>query len=850
MHPLHDYLAAQLAERLRSRKLVVWYDPRCEFAPFIQELRGPTGESGAQATITASDQVAELIEYTGSFFEVRTAVEPRACGDAPEPTLVYLPGCVRDHRESVLMELEKAGLTWEPSLQQQARNVLERKYTLGVVDELLPPERQVEYGVVVRALTAAPGNEPPSILKSVFPEARGTDSLLATWIAGDARDSEIETKGADGELLKLLRARLGLTPPPGASLAKVRAVTVRYLLAGEFRGDLRGAPPASLHGIPGPGSKEEEEAVRALAACLRKEFAEAYCTLADSVEQELGLRNAELPGETLGAIDTFRFEERRLLTYCGTLIAGSRFDEALAVINEREQSFWLDRDVARRAQWEACRRMAELGRAAVAVGAAVRQAAGDADAWIRAYTAPEGWYCLDQAQRRLETWTANLDDEPEERALGVVRRQYEDVCQAMAAGFTRALEKSGWALPTTLHQTDLYAQVVAERPRPTAYFLVDALRFEMGVELAERLAKASEVSLKPAAAVLPSITPLGMAALQPGASSSYSVVEQGGKLGARIDDAFLPEVSARKKFAASRIPKLVDLALDELLSLAPTALARKIQGAQVVVVRSQEIDHAGEAGFTFQARQVMDTVIDNLCRATRKLATAGVEQAVLTADHGHLFFPTDRDASMRIDAPGGQTVDLHRRCWIGRGGATPAGCVRVSAAALGYASDLDFVFPAGAGVFKAGGELAYHHGGPSLQELIIPVIVARTATRKRVETQSEPITATGAPEAITNRIFTVTLQLGGPTPSMFAVERIVQPVLMSGTKQVGVAGMVVNAEFDRTTGWVRLEPGKPATVGFRLTDDQAETLRIVIRDPGDDAELYRSPAEIPVRLGM
>src|SRR6185295_7188919 len=201
-----------------------------------------------------------------------------------------------------------------------------------------------------------------------------------------------------------------------------------------------------------------------------------------------------------------------------------------------------------------------------------------------------------------------------------------------------------------------------------AYFLVDAMRFEMGIELAARLPKSAEVSVRHAICALPSITPIGMAALQPGASASFSVVEQDGKLGSQIDDAFLPELASRKKFAAARIPKLVDLALDELLSLQPSKLAKKIEGAQVIIVRSQEIDHAGETGFTFQARQVMDTVIDNLARAIRKLAVAGIEHAVVSADHGHLFFPVDRDESMRIAAPGGDQVELHRRCWIGRGG--------------------------------------------------------------------------------------------------------------------------------------------------------------------------------------
>ena len=40
MHPLYEYIAKQLADKLKARKIVVWYDPRREFAPFVAELRG------------------------------------------------------------------------------------------------------------------------------------------------------------------------------------------------------------------------------------------------------------------------------------------------------------------------------------------------------------------------------------------------------------------------------------------------------------------------------------------------------------------------------------------------------------------------------------------------------------------------------------------------------------------------------------------------------------------------------------------------------------------------------------------------------------------------------------------
>lgn len=544
------------------------------------------------------------------------------------------------------------------------------------------------------------------------------------------------------------------------------------------------------------------------------------------------------------------FEERSLLAHCGTLVAEKKFNQALEIISGREHSFWVDRDVGRKAQWEACRRMAELGSLGVAVRAAINKASGDANAWIDAYSSKDGWFRLDQAQRRLETWVANLDDEPEERPLGVVRGVYEDACRAMADGFTKALVAAKWTVSASLHQTRIYSEVVLGQPKPVAYFFVDAMRFEMGVELAERLPKTVEVSVRPAVCALPSITPIGMAALQPGASSSFSVVEKSGALGAQIDETFLPDLAARKKFAASRVPSLADIALDELLSLQPSKLAKKIEGAQLVIVRSQEIDHAGERGFTFQARQVMDTVIDNLARAIRKLAAAGVEHCVLTADHGHLFFPSDRDESMRIDAPGGDEVDLHRRCWIGRGGATPAGCVRVTASALGYDSNLDFVFPLGGGVFKAGGDLAFHHGGPSLQEMVIPVVTVRMKTLEAGRSAATPVRATGLPDAVTNRIFSVMIQLDGKNLSLFSSELLVRPLLVSSGKQVGAVGMAIDGEFDRATGCVKLQAGKPVTVAFLLIDESAPSLRIVIQDPTTDAELYRSPTDIAVRLGV
>ncbi|WFU44134.1 PglZ domain-containing protein [Bradyrhizobium sp. CB82] len=850
MHPLHDYVAKQLADKLKSRWVVVWYDERSEFQSFVNEMRGGARETGELVAITVNGIATRLAEYAGSMFELRAAVEPHINGDTATALIVYMPGCARDRRASVLMELEKAGTTWEPQLKQLAKHVLLQQYTLGIVDEMIPYDRKVSYDDLARAAAGSAHGELPSILKSIFHDTSGNDALLAAWIVSDGRDAEIGSKDATRELEKLIKVRLGLELPTEVALPKLRAVTLRYVLAGELRQDLSCEPPTSLEGIPEPATRDEKAAVRELTRRLRSSYPDAYAALADRVEEELGLKAAKLLPGALSAIDTFRFEERALLRYAGDLIAARKFGDALELVAKCEQSFWIDRDVGRKAQWEATRRMAELGNLAIEIQSAVDKMSGDATAWLNAYVSKDGWYRLDQAQRRLEAWVANLEDEPEERPLGVVRRAYEDACYAMADGFTKALMKAGWTIAGMLHQTRVFSEVVSERPKPVAYFLVDAMRFEMGVDLAERLPKSSEVAIRVAVGALPSITPIGMAALMPGASSSFSVVAQGEKLGGRIEDSFLPDLASRKKFAAARVPGLVDFALDELLSQQPSRLTKKLDGAHVVVVRSQEIDHAGETGFSFQARQVMDTVIDNLARAIRKLAVAGIEHAVVTADHGHLFFASDRDDSMRTDAPGGDTVELHRRCWIGRGGSTPPGCVRVAASALGYPSDLEFVFPAASGVFLAGGDLAFHHGGPSLQELVIPVLTVRTKARESARPSAGPITVTALPEAVTNRIFSVTFTFGEKQMILGAIGIQVRPLLMAAGKQVGTVGLAVDAQFDRATGCVELVPNRPVTVAFLLTDESAPSVRVVVQDPATDAELYRSPNDIPVRLGV
>jgi hypothetical protein len=347
------------------------------------------------------------------------------------------------------MEAQKAGDVWEPRLKAIARNVLRRKLTDGDIDQLLAPE-SVTYEFLAKA--AADPDASPSALKAIFSEASGGDAILATWLVDVSRDAEITGKGAAGELTRLVESRLGLSLPDGVGTAKARAAVLRYVLGGEFRSDLGAPAPASLDAVPAPKTKDAETSVREMAGRLRASYPSLYPAIANQVELELGLADAQIPGPALGSIDTFRFEERVVFEYTADLISTGAYDEALRHVAERAGSFWLAQDLVRTAQWEASKRMAELGRVATAILAEIGSVGGSSADWVRRYTEADGWLELDRVQRRMETWIGKLDDEPPERSVGVVRRAYETACQAMAKGFTKVLESGGWTVPGVLQR--------------------------------------------------------------------------------------------------------------------------------------------------------------------------------------------------------------------------------------------------------------------------------------------------------------------------------------------------------------------------------------------------------------
>lgn len=845
--PFSAHLLHQVSGALRSGVAVV-VDPAAAFAPFFDELAGVvTWDSDHPDTALADvgGSPARFARFDGSWFGLKAALEPFLAGERrPDPPLlVYIPAPLPTDAQLVLAEAILAGrrLLWE--LDKEARACLRQRYTDGVIDEVLAGGT-ASYDDVVRFL--GQGGRSVSKLKAIYPNRSDADLLLA-WLVNADHDATIASKGASDELRKLVQSRLGLDFDPTLDLPALRARVSRAVLLAEFLSDLSGTAPASLASQPRPSAPTHLSEALDLVRSFRDRHGDAYVTRADQAAEELRVAQAAVDPARLGRVDTFRFEERRLLDWCASLLVDKRYAEVMEVVGARGSSFWVERDLGRKAQWELCRRVAELGLRVAAAAKDLPNGSAAPGEWVRRYTRVDGWHETDRAQRALETFRAQMADEGAcDQAATLVLRAHEALLQKMAERFSTALDTAGWHVPDVPHQTRTWADAVSGRPGPVAYIWVDAMRYEMGAELARLLDGVEELHLRPAVAALPSITPVGMAALLPGAAARFSVDARGSKLVAVVDGNAVGDTKEREKHVKARVPEAAELTLSQALQARPAELKSKVQGRSLVVVRSQEIDELGEKGNDWLARRAMAEVLGDLARVVRKLSRAGIEQFVITADHGHLFGMKKGD-DMKTDAPGGDTVELHRRCWIGRGGATPAGCVRVTAAQLGYGSDLEFVFPTGLGVFKAGGDLSFHHGSTSLQELVIPVLSFRLPKPPDAEAGAHPtVRLLDVPSAVTNRFLSVRVEVTAQT--LFSTEPVkLRVVLLDGEAQVGRAMMSDVPEFDAAIGAVTLKPGAQARLGISLTRDDAASVRIVVLDPETGAVLDQSGV-LPVNL--
>jgi hypothetical protein len=474
------------------------------------------------------------------------------------------------------------------------------------------------------------------------------------------------------------------------------------------------------------------------------------------------------------------------------------------------------------------------------------------------------WCLLDTQHRQMESHWYNFepdgdDNDGIEKLVIKAKRRYVAVGSEIARQFLMALQKNA-PDKSVMRQREVFENhvkpFVAEKK--TAYVWVDALRFEMGRELARLLREDFEVELYPAIAAVPTVTEIGMAALLPGAQGDARVVAAGsGKLALEINGTVIKDRKGRLTFLKQHAGvEVFDTKLDDLLPKPSKKVREGIEKAQLILVTSQEIDELCEQDNITQARRQMDGILNDVRRGLRVLAGMGIERIVLAADHGHLF-ADELSEDMKVDPPGGETADIHRRVWVGYGGNADDAFLRAPLGALGMQGDFDLATPWTFACFKCkGGAKAYFHGGLSPQELLVPVMIVSPSSKPSASLPGS-ITWTLVPgsQKLTTRLFSV--QLTGVHSGLFDTTPPKVRVELRAKGKVVSRAISASYGFDEDTGDVALRNDAsdsrriaPNTITLMITEElDQKSVGLYLLDAATAAELARLE-KIEVSIAM
>ncbi len=292
-----------------------------------------------------------------------------------------------------------------------------------------------------------------------------------------------------------------------------------------------------------------------------------------------------------------------------------------------------------------------------------------------------------------------------------------------------------------VHQSDFYKYYVQPCKEKTAVFISDALRYECGAELAQRLSNDERctVELKAMLSVLPSITSMGMTALLPHKQLTF---EAGQPLadGFRCMDRMSREAQLKRYEPQSKA-----IQFDELCKMKSSQLKEYTSGVQVLYIYHNQIDARGDhASSENEVFVACEEAIDELYKVVSKLSSANITHALITADHGFLYKRSPLAEADKIDV---KQSELSRRYLIEPQPSTLNGTCSLRL------DENDWVItPKGSDVFKkAGAGQNYVLGGASMQDMILPMIDVKL-TKGRTETRVVKISLISNVNRITNKL--------------------------------------------------------------------------------------------------
>lgn len=831
-----------LEPRLREKQVVVLYDEAGRYRDLAR-----SAASDKIRVIDASDSVVEAREAA-----MEAVMSLGAQPEKASSVLVYVPGVPPTDDEARASDffsaLAAAGDFFPNGDGDSYLNLC-----LGA---------KPDFGTRVRELFA--GGEPSfEAVDAIgdgggrFPRLKtelGCESnaeILATFMAPrEEQEAPLKRTGScRREALEFLRLVIGFQPKEAtASWSIIRSELWRYVLFSEFVFDLPADLPDSLSTVA-RAPREMVDLINRVCDSLRDgaRTRPIYLEESDRVAGELGLEAEMAHVRDLGVRDTFSFEERSFLAgYIDALRAG---DHGLAetIAAARKHSVWVQ-ESDRQLLWTLAERALELRRGLADFERELSEVKPETADLIAFYTGRG--YRLDQRHRYFEETLAEIDEDSEDidRLVDECRSGYRQAVDRLQRLFMTAVRKSNWPIQGVPAAGSLFdtrvRPLLAEKEAKVAVLWVDALRYELAVALNESLADQQKTELATVCGALPSITPVGMAALLPN-GTQLPLKMKDGKLTPYLGERPIASAQDRVAVLAGEYgDRFIDVPLDELVKKGGAKTFRdKVDHKALMLVRYHRIDLDGEK----HAPDLFDSLkrhTDNLLKAVRRLADLGYRDIFLFTDHGFLVF-AERGHGNKATKPDGTWLLEKDRVLAGSASENPD-TVRFAAADLGVTGEVEhLVFPKTLATFVDG--VLYYHGGLSIQECVLPALRIRTRKSDELGRPSWDLQlgyrGRAAGVATTRRPM---IEIAAFSDHIFKQDIVFKLIAVDGSGEI-VGTAASGDHTDKNTGYVALQTGQTAKIPLRLADDFNGTLEVRAQDP-DTGKYLGNAVKLETRI--
>lgn len=727
-------------ERKRTRKIIFWYDPKQDYADFINELELDN---------------TEIIKYDNNSFWIRYHIEKE---ELNKNIIIYLPFERKKGIDNDLLDLETANsdLLFNPDsttmrlknlgLTEDCRNIInkyakffgnkKRENEFKNFDIEEKDNDNIDLIITAILLNVKSINE-DEILKEI----------LKCYYEDQKRYEELFKFGSEEFILSLFNNTFGTSISSSEELPEA----YKSLIFTYFATTLKDIKKVSRYSKYLLTDKATNVSVFINNLMRDKITKECFEKLSKEVEKEFGidelLNSMDIEDYILS--DAFESIDKYIIKYVvDRLFDGiGEYDIYKNYIDTRENKYW----------FEKLSNEYNLLKVAIAFFRKINRVEDsikivDMDRFAKDYA--DNFSEVDTLYRKVYFFFDNIEN----RDLFIsLKNKIENIyvnnfMSELSIKWSDMIENmSRYDSNRMVLQKDFYMNYIKpfnDKKDRIIVIISDAFRYECAKELNEKLKQfASKSDITYMQGLVPSYTKLGMAALLP--NKELSRVKDSDDI--LVDGQPSSSIKDREILLQKENLDSIAIKYDDLCDMTKQEWKKLFSGKKVVYIYHDTIDNAGEHNEN-EVFTACDKAINELERLVKDLHTtfSGIN-AFITADHG-FFYKRGRIESYEKTSKTTNSTKQKTRYSYSDSIVDEEGILSISLDYL-FGENSGYVnIPKGNIIFaRQGTGINYVHGGILPHEIIIPVIDFKS-TRTTEESKKVGITYSGLSTKITNAI--------------------------------------------------------------------------------------------------